>query len=304
MAAANTNLLRKGTNNFSTTLSGAMGASDTTISLTSTTNLPTDTAITLVIDRVSSNGTLTPNLREYVLGVVSGTTLINVLRGQGNSTAQSHATGAVVEAVWTAEDWNDHITSHKEDHVDLGYHLGLHDSNGKMWVDQNAVTNSVNNILIGNAATGQSPTITVEGTDTNISLALTAKGTGSVVLPNGTVTFANLLSTIFSGQVQSYSNNAGIGSYLNYINLGGIKVCYGITGSFGITNGSNQFTLNLPTFFTNIQSTTANTVGMAGSANAFIAITATPGNNPTTIPFYVTSTGATSTQVYFLIIGS
>ena len=100
MAASNTDLFKKLTNNFSTTLTGAViGTGDTSMSLNSTTNLPTDTGIVLVIDRVSASGTTTPTLREYVKGVVSGTNVTALVRGLGNSTAQAHLSGAIVEQV-------------------------------------------------------------------------------------------------------------------------------------------------------------------------------------------------------------
>jgi len=63
---------------------GSGGVADdtvTTIPLSSATNLPTDTAIVATIDRVDSNGTKTPSLEESVIGVVSGTDLINCVRG-------------------------------------------------------------------------------------------------------------------------------------------------------------------------------------------------------------------------------
>ena len=110
MAASATDLFRKITNNFSTTLTSSIGSGDVTLSLASVTNLPTDTAIDLVIDRVDSTGTKTPTKREYVLGVVSGSNLISVVRGKGNSTAQAHASGAVVEYVFDQDVHNDLVT--------------------------------------------------------------------------------------------------------------------------------------------------------------------------------------------------
>jgi len=110
MAASATDLFRKITNNFSTTLTSSIGSSDVTLSLASVTNLPTDTAIDLVIDRVDSTGNKTPTKREYVLGVVSGSNLISVVRGKGNSTAQAHASGAVVEYVFDQDVHNDLVT--------------------------------------------------------------------------------------------------------------------------------------------------------------------------------------------------
>ena len=110
MPAANTDLFKKLTNNFSTTLAGAIvGAGDTSMSLGSTTNLATDTGIVLVVDRVNASGVATPLLREYIKGTVSGTNVINLVRGVGNSTAQAHLSGAVVEQVVDQTTLNDTV---------------------------------------------------------------------------------------------------------------------------------------------------------------------------------------------------
>lgn len=102
---------------------GSGGVDDetvTTIPLSATTNLPTDTAVIAVIDRVDVNGVATPTLEETVIGVVSSTNLINCLRGQ-EGTAQAHAAGAVVEILFTAKGWNllvDHLlVQHGQDGV-------------------------------------------------------------------------------------------------------------------------------------------------------------------------------------------
>lgn len=118
MSAANTDLFKKLTNNFSTTLTGAIvGAGDSSMSLASTTNLPTDTGAVFVIDRVNSSGTATPSVREYVKGTVTGSNVTNLVRGIGGSTAQAHSTGAVVEQVVDQTTIND-ISSGILNHAD------------------------------------------------------------------------------------------------------------------------------------------------------------------------------------------
>ncbi|MDD5487281.1 MAG: hypothetical protein PHW65_06995, partial [Dehalococcoidales bacterium] len=96
MSAANTDKLKKLSRRWVGSV-GAGGVADeavTTIPLSSTTNLPTDTAVVAVIDRVDANGTATPSLEESVIGVVSGDNLINCVRG-AEGTAQAHSAGAV-----------------------------------------------------------------------------------------------------------------------------------------------------------------------------------------------------------------
>lgn len=111
MSAANTDLFRKATPLFSTTLSASIGTGDTTIPLTITTRLPTDTAISLTIDASSPLGVLTPTAREVVTGVVVGTNLTNALRGQDGTTAQAHLSGAIVVDYDTAQVHNDMVSA-------------------------------------------------------------------------------------------------------------------------------------------------------------------------------------------------
>lgn len=85
---------------------GVADASVTTVPLAATTNLPTDTGVTIVIDRVDSNGTATPSLEETVVGVVSGSNLVSCVRGV-EGTAQAHSAGAVVEVLVTSDGYND-----------------------------------------------------------------------------------------------------------------------------------------------------------------------------------------------------
>ena len=113
MAAASTDKLRKTARRWVGQI-GAGGVNDaitTTIPLSSTTNLPTDTGVTLVIDRVDANGASTPNLEETITGVVSGSNIITSVRGV-EGTAQAHSAGAVVELLFSNTLWNDLITAH------------------------------------------------------------------------------------------------------------------------------------------------------------------------------------------------
>lgn len=126
MAASNTDKFKKLTNNFSTTLSSAIvGSSDSSMSLASTTNLPTDTGAVFVIDRINSSGSPTPGVREYVKGVVSGSNVINLFRGLGGSTAQAHSSGAVVEQVVDQNTINDIIDGVLAQHNQDGTHSAV-----------------------------------------------------------------------------------------------------------------------------------------------------------------------------------
>jgi hypothetical protein len=123
MSAQNTDKLRKLSRRWVSQI-GSGGVADavaTTIPLSSTTNLPTDTAVTLVIDRVDANGTATPTLEETIVGVVSGTNIVNAVRGV-EGTAQAHSAGAVVEVLVTADGYNDIIDHLLVEHGQDGKH--------------------------------------------------------------------------------------------------------------------------------------------------------------------------------------
>lgn len=103
---------------------GSGGVADgvtTTIPLSSVTNLPTDTGVVVVIDRVDANGTATPNLEETVYGVVSGSNLISCVRGV-EGTAQGHSGGAVVEVLFDAKAWADVVDGIVLEHNQDGTH--------------------------------------------------------------------------------------------------------------------------------------------------------------------------------------
>jgi hypothetical protein len=117
MAAANTDKLRKGKSLFSTTLSADITDSDTTIALNSASGLPTDTAVTLTIDRTGT--------REVVTGVISGNNLTNSVRAQGGSTAAAHSSGDTVEMIFEQEQLNDIVDWGVEEHNQDGTHSAI-----------------------------------------------------------------------------------------------------------------------------------------------------------------------------------
>src|SRR5258708_3603512 len=96
-------------NAFNTTLNGAVGSGDSSITLTAVTGLQFPGIA--VIDRQNSSGVNTPTLREYVSYTgISSNTLTGCARGLGSSSAQAHASGAVVEEVFSVTHWNDLLT--------------------------------------------------------------------------------------------------------------------------------------------------------------------------------------------------
>lgn len=122
MAASAYDYFIKVRQNFSTTIgSGGVAAADTTtFPLTSVVNLPTDTGIELVINRVDSAGAVTNNY-ETIRGVVSGSNLVNCVRGV-EGTAQAWSAGTVVEYLVTADIQNRLVTGLLVEHSQSGIH--------------------------------------------------------------------------------------------------------------------------------------------------------------------------------------
>lgn len=123
MAAQNTDKLRKVARKWvgQVGAGGVESGTVTTVPLASTTNLPTETAIMITIDRVDANGVLTPDKEEGIIGVVSGDNLISCIRGV-EGTAQAHSVGAVVEVLWTAKNVNDIVDAILAEHSQSGAH--------------------------------------------------------------------------------------------------------------------------------------------------------------------------------------
>lgn len=218
MAAGINDKFRKKRSNFSTTLSAGINNSVQTIPLTSVSGLATDTAIGLTIDRVDSDDNPTPLLMERVIGIISSNDLTLALRGQDNTTAKSHDSGAVVEDLWDADTWNDAIDGFLVEHDQDGTHdatiiaklagsqtftgaktfgsalllatrpritTSIDDSGGNEVIQITATASAVNQIHIINSATGNAVQIAAAGGDTNIDLKLLAKGSGEINMGSG-----------------------------------------------------------------------------------------------------------------------
>lgn len=103
------------------------------------------------------------------------------------------------------------------------------------------VASGVNSLDFGTSATGNSPTITAQGSDTNIGIALAGKGTGSI-----------RLGSLVANAISTAANAGNAGGTWSYFNLGGWKVAYCIgTAATVNTNVSVIFTPP-SSFFSNV----------------------------------------------------
>lgn len=71
------------------------------------------------------------------------------------------------------------------DNIVSGNNGDIYDSNGKLLIHGIAANNATNYLQIANAATGVSPSMIVNGTDTNIGCQISSKGSGALYLDGG-----------------------------------------------------------------------------------------------------------------------
>lgn len=175
MPASINDKLKKYKSLFSTTLSTGIGTGTSdTITPATVTGLPTDTAITLTIDRVDASGTATPSKMERIKGVVSSGNIINYVRAVDGTTEQAHTAGAVVEMVWNADDWNNAV-----DHL-----LVEHGQDGKHTkVNGNTVTAGTDTVALLTASqTLTNKTLTSPKINEDVALTATATQLNAQVL--------------------------------------------------------------------------------------------------------------------------
>lgn len=123
---AQTDKFRKAKSLFSTTLtSGISTGTGDTITLASVTGLPTDTEITLTFDRVDADGVSLGSTVERITGTISGSNLTSYTRAIDGTTEQAHSSGAVVEYIWNADDWNDAVDGFLVEHDQDGTHSDI-----------------------------------------------------------------------------------------------------------------------------------------------------------------------------------
>ena len=198
MAASVTDKFTSATNGSRpapTTLTALHAGGGTTLSCAALNGWPTATAVHFIVYNTSTSGAKIAGSQTDWKGVVSGTDLVNCQLKAG--TDSGYSIGAVVEcsptAYW-AKDLADGLqVAHNQDGTIKASSViptpkittSINDSNGNEVIKTPASTGAVNELTATNAATGAAPKLSASGDDTNISLDLVGKGTGSVRI-NGT----------------------------------------------------------------------------------------------------------------------
>jgi hypothetical protein len=117
--------------------------------------------------------------------VVSGPTQLNVdnLRLDGNTFSSTNTNGNIE----LTPNGNGRVTTSALSATSPRVITAINDTNGNELFGVTATGSAVNEFTVANAATGNAPTLSATGGDTNIGMALTPKGTGGVIFPAGAV---------------------------------------------------------------------------------------------------------------------
>ena len=111
----------------------------------------------------------------------------------------------------------------------------ISDTNDKELVNLTATTDAVNEFTIANATTGNAPTLSATGSDDNIDITLTPKGTGEVVIGTGSA----------SGKITTNSTQDLVLDTNSGTNSGTITITDGADGNIDITpNGTGEVNIS------------------------------------------------------------
>lgn len=233
----------KVTNNAFGTLSAGINSSVTTIALDTGqgAKFPTLTGSDFFFATIID----TSNNLEIVKVTARSNDSMTVTRGHDNTTARSFSVGdrfelrpvaALFESLGdvtltgTETLTNKTITSPK-----IG--TAILDTNGNELFKLTATGSAVNELTYANAATGNKPTLTASGGDTNIGVSIQPKGSGQVTIDNLTFPAAD-------GSANQFLKTDGSGN-LSFDAAGGGKILQVVTAqktdTFSTTSGS--FTL-------------------------------------------------------------
>lgn len=229
--------------------------------------------------KIDTNNAVVPGTQIDWEGIVSSNSIGSLTRLAG-ATDTGSAIGDIVEMNPTGSWGHDLFTGLTAEHSTTGTHGAI---------TPTSITNAGNYNQTGGTFTAPSGVIAAA------ALA-------------GSIPYAKLLSTIFSGQTTSYSNGGTAGGTFKYVNLGGIKILWGLTGGFTISGSSFQqtagLTLTLPTsFFSTIEYASGDIFNPSASPYLSVIVNSA---TTTTVTAQVTQSSGTngSTQVQMLVIGT
>lgn len=252
-------------------VSSPRSAGGATLSCDNLAGWPTASKVHFVTYQIDSSSNPIAGTQLDCYGIVSGNNIgsFTVVDGTDNGNSINDVVQMLPTAAWGQDlaDWG------SSQHSRTGAHVGLTNTGG-MTTD----------------------TLTVSSGTT-----LPAGDIGTADLASGAVTFAKLLSTIFSGQVSTQANAGTAGGTMYYINLGGIKLLWAsglsvATGSSGGVTFPNSFFSTIQ-FYTSGMGTASGTaavyvpsITLTGVASASIALTAGTGSGTEPLTLLVIGT--------------
>jgi hypothetical protein len=245
---------RKTKSNFATTLVTGIGTgTGDTITLNSTTGLPTDTEITLTFNRVTSGGVVNSTaVMERITGTISGATLTSYRRGVDGTTEQAHAGGVVVEYIPNAADMNDQIDGILVEHNQDGTH------NTTKVVDL-TTSQTLTNKTLTSPKINEDVAVTSTATEINLLDGLTSLTNGWIASPDTWVYASASTFTI-----------AGVDRTTTYTKGTRLKWNEGATVKYGVVVGSAFSTNTTVTILVNTDYVITNTT-LSAAAYSYAA---------------------------------
>ena len=166
---------------------------DTLVGRATTDTLTNKTLTSPVISSITNTGTLTlPTSTDTLVGRATTDTLTN----KSVSLTTNTVTGTLAEFNTALSDDNfvsltgtETLTNKTLTSPKIG--TSVLDTNGNELLLLTATASAVNELTLANAATTGRPTISATGTDTNIGIAITPKGTGTILVGNSIIPSAD-----------------------------------------------------------------------------------------------------------------
>ena len=122
---------------------------------------------------------------------------------------------------------------------------GINDENGNQQIIFQTTSSAVNQFDVTNAATGNAPSISATGDDSNIDIALIPKGTGETKIGTGAATASLTSSGAYDLKLDT--NSGTNSSYINIVDAanGNVQLYPNGTGLTEIGGGTNAGTIQL-----------------------------------------------------------